>query len=227
MKILLVDDEKLLVKGIKFSLEQDGYTVVAAYNGSDAIRLARDKSISLIILDLMLPEIDGLTVCQKVREFSNVPIIMLSAKSYDSDKILGLEYGADDYMTKPFNIMELKTRIKVIFRRMIKETLDNKDKLKLPEGMKLDYNSRTFTRNDIKMELTSKEFELLELLISNRGRVYSRENLLNIIWGYDYDGDERTVDVHMRRLREKIEPNPAKPEYILTKWGVGYYFKED
>lgn len=226
MKILIVDDEKLLVKGIKFNLEQDGYDVETAYDGEEALKMARDKSVSLIVLDLMLPKIDGLTVCQKVREFSQVPIIMLTAKTEDMDKILGLDYGADDYMTKPFNILELKARIKAILRRT--STQDNSDKTKFSSGsIELNYNLRRVKVGDRLIELTAKEFDLCELFATNPGKVYSRENLLDIIWGYDYPGDARTVDVHVRRLREKIEPDAANPTYILTKWGVGYYFKEN
>lgn len=226
MKILIVDDEKLLVKGIKFNLEQDGYEVETAYDGEEALRMARDKSISLIVLDLMLPEIDGLTVCQKVREFSSVPIIMLTAKTEDMDKILGLDYGADDYMTKPFNILELKARIKAILRRS--SSNEQTDKNKFSSGsLELNYNLRRVKVGDKTIELTAKEFDLCELFATNPGKVYSRENLLDIIWGYDYPGDARTVDVHVRRLREKIEPDAANPTYILTKWGVGYYFKEN
>ncbi|NLM49950.1 MAG: response regulator transcription factor [Clostridiaceae bacterium] len=227
MKILIVDDEKLLVKGIKFNLEQDGYKVETAYDGEEALKLARDKSIDLIILDLMLPKIDGLTVCQKIREFSNVPIIMLTAKTEDMDKIMGLEFGADDYMTKPFNILELKARVKAILRRLSQND-QNKSKTKAASGgVVLDYNLRTVKIEGKLVELTAKEFDLMDLFVSNPGKVYSRENLLDIIWGYDYPGDIRTVDVHVRRLREKIEPNPAEPTYILTKWGVGYYFREN
>lgn len=225
MKILIVDDEKLLVKGIKFNLEQDGYIVETAYDGEEALKMARDKSISLIILDLMLPKIDGLTVCQKVREFSSVPIIMLTAKTEDMDKILGLDYGADDYMTKPFNILELKARIKAILRRSANH--DSVDKNKFSSGnIELNYNLRRVKVDGKQIELTAKEFDLCELFATNPGKVYSRENLLDIIWGYDYPGDARTVDVHVRRLREKIEPDAANPTYILTKWGVGYYFRE-
>ena len=225
MKILIVDDEKLLVKGIKFNLEQDGYAVESAYDGEEAIKMARDKSISLIVLDLMLPKIDGLTVCQKVREFSSVPIIMLTAKADDMDKILGLDYGADDYMTKPFNILELKARIKAILRRSSVKTSEGG---KLSSGsIELNYNLRRVKIGERQIEVTAKEFDLCELFATNPGKVYSRENLLDIVWGYDYPGDVRTVDVHVRRLREKIEPDAANPTYILTKWGVGYYFKEN
>ena len=227
MKILIVDDEKLLVKGIKFNLEQDGYETETAYDGEEALKLARDKSISLIILDLMIPKIDGLTVCQKIREFSTVPIIMLTAKTEDMDKILGLEYGADDYLTKPFNILELKARIKAILRRASQGTPATVKNSVSTGGVELDYNLRRVKINNKTIELTAKEFDLCDLFVSNPGKVYSRENLLDIVWGYDYPGDIRTVDVHVRRLREKIEPDAAAPTYILTKWGVGYYFKEN
>ena len=227
MKILIVDDEKLLVKGIKFNLEQDGYETETAYDGEEALKLARDKSISLIILDLMLPNIDGLTVCQKIREFSSVPIIMLTAKTEDMDKILGLEYGADDYLTKPFNILELKARIKAIMRRVTSQNAAAGKPSVSAGGVALDYNLRRVKIENRVIELTAKEFDLCDLFVSNPGKVYSRENLLDIVWGYDYPGDIRTVDVHVRRLREKIEPDAAAPTYILTKWGVGYYFKEN
>ncbi len=226
MKILIVDDEKLLVKGIKFNFEQDGYQVEVAYDGEEAIKLARDKSIDIIILDLMLPKIDGLTVCQKIREFSTTPIIMLTAKSEDIDKILGLEYGADDYLTKPFNILELKARVKAILRRMTVPSSEVRKTTLIAGDIELDYNTRKVSVKDKEVDLTAKEFDLIDLFAANPGRVYSRENLLDIIWGYDYPGDIRTVDVHVRRLREKLEPNPAQPTYVLTKWGVGYYFKE-
>jgi len=225
LKILIVDDEKLLVKGMRFSFEQDGYQVEAAYDGEEAIKLARDKSIDLIILDIMLPKIDGLTACRSIREFSNVPILMLTAKTEDMDKIMGLEYGADDYLTKPFNILELKARVKAIIRRVSPTENDNKKRLAI-NGLEIIYSSRRVSVEGKNIELTVKEFDLIDLFSSNPGKVYSRENLLNIVWGYEYPGDIRTVDVHVRRLREKIEPNPAQPEYVLTKWGVGYYFKE-
>lgn len=226
MKILIVDDEKLLVKGIKFNFEQEGYIVETAYDGAEALKLAHDKSLDLIILDIMLPEIDGLTVCQKIREFSGIPIIMLTAKTEDMDKILGLEYGADDYITKPFNILELKARVKAIMRRVTPVGKPG-SKTSLNIGnVTLDYNQRKVTINDKTVDLTSKEFDLMDLFVCNPGKVYSRENLLDMIWGYDYPGDARTVDVHIRRLREKVEPNPAEPDYIMTKWGAGYYFKE-
>ena len=226
MKLLIVDDEKLLVKGIKFNFEQDGYTCEVAYDGEEAVKMAKDKSIDLIILDLMLPKVDGLSACQKIREFSTVPIVMLTAKSEDMDKIMGLEYGADDYLTKPFNILELKARVKAILRRVTQGDKKDGAKTVTVGGISLDYNFRRATVGDKTIDLTSKEFDLLDLCISNAGKVYSRENLLDIVWGYDYPGDIRTVDVHVRRLREKIEPDPAHPVFIHTKWGVGYYYKE-
>ncbi|MBE7039755.1 MAG: response regulator transcription factor [Ruminococcaceae bacterium] len=226
MKILIVDDEKLLVKGIKYNFEQDGFTIASAYDGEEALKMANDKSIDLIILDLMLPKIDGLTVCQKIREFSNVPIIMLTAKTEDMDKILGLEYGADDYLTKPFNILELKARVKAVLRRVTPNDTNHEKSVVTFGSVKLDYNLRRTEIEGRVIDLTSKEFDLMDLFITNAGKVYSRENLLDIVWGFEYPGDVRTVDVHVRRLREKVEPNPAEPKYIHTKWGVGYYFKE-
>ncbi|MBQ4528519.1 MAG: response regulator transcription factor [Clostridia bacterium] len=227
MKILIVDDEKLLVKGMKFNFEQEGYQVETAYDGIEALRHAKDKSLDIIILDLMLPGLDGLSVCQKIREFSNIPIVMLTAKTEDMDKILGLEYGADDYITKPFNILELKARVKAIMRR-VTPVAANGDRSKVRMGgVELDYNQRKITLDGKTTDLTSKEFDLMDLLVSNPGRVYSRDNLLDLIWGYDYPGDARTVDVHIRRLREKIEPNAAEPKYLMTKWGAGYYFNEN
>ena len=227
MKILIVDDEKLLVKGMKFNFEQEGFEVESAYDGEEALRLSRDKNLDLIILDLMLPKLDGLSVCQKIREFSNIPIIMLTAKTEDMDKILGLEYGADDYITKPFNILELKARVKAIMRR-VTPIAPKGDRTKVRMGsVELDFNQRKITINGVTTDLTAKEFDLCDLLVSNPGRVYSRDNLLDLIWGYDYPGDARTVDVHIRRLREKIEPNAAEPKYLLTKWGAGYYFNEN
>lgn len=225
MKILVVDDEKLLVKGIKYNLEQEKYQVVTAYDGEEAIRLAHDKTIDLILLDLMLPKIDGFTVCRNIRSFSNVPIIMITAKSEDIDKILGLEYGADDYVTKPFNIREVVARIKAILRRVSPEPANTAKNLKSGD-IALDYNFRRVLIGDKAIELTGKEFDLLELFLQNPGKVYTRDNLLDIAWGADYPGDVRTVDVHIRRLREKIEENPAEPMYIKTKWGVGYYYKQ-
>jgi len=228
-RILVVDDEKLIVKGIRFSLEQDGFQVDSAYDGEEALNLAKNQEYDLIVLDVMLPKIDGLSVCQQIREFSVVPIIMLTAKGEDMDKILGLEYGADDYMTKPFNILELKARIKAIFRR---SKYINKDESETIEGivinsgdLKIECDSRRVYVLDKEVSLTAKEFDLLELFVNHPNKVYSRDNLLNIVWGYDYPGDVRTVDVHVRRLREKIEPNPSEPTYIHTKWGVGYYYQ--
>jgi len=223
-KVLIVDDEKLIVKGIRLSLMQDGMEVDAAYDGEEAFNMIQNKEYDIVILDVMLPKMDGVQVCQQVREFSNVPILMLTAKSEDMDKILGLEYGADDYMTKPFNILELKARMKAILRRTrqseVKET-----NISEFHDLRIDYDSRRVFLKGAEANLTAREFDLLELLSRNAGKVYSREKLLDIVWGYDYPGDVRTVDVHVRRLREKIEPNPGDPLYIQTKWGVGYYFK--
>lgn len=223
-KVLVVDDEKLIVKGIKFSLEQDGMEVDAAYDGEEAFAMIQEKDYDIIILDVMLPKMDGVQVCQQVREFSAVPILMLTAKGEDMDKILGLEYGADDYMTKPFNILELKARIKAIMRRT-RAAAAKVENLQEFRDLKIDYDSRRVFIADKEANLTAKEFDLLELLSKNVGKVYSREKLLDVVWGYDYPGDVRTVDVHVRRLREKIEPNPGDPLYIQTKWGVGYFFK--
>ncbi len=227
MKILVVDDEKLLVKATKFNLEKEGYQVETAFDGEEAVRLAHDDTIDLILLDLMLPKIDGFTVCRTIRTFSNVPIIMLTAKSEDIDKILGLEYGADDYITKPFNIREVTARIKAILRRVNPAPKGDRDRVIVSGDIKLDYNFRRVTVKDKTVELTSKEFDLLELFLKNPGKVYTRENLLDIAWGIDYPGDVRTVDVHIRRLREKLESNPAEPAYIKTKWGVGYYYRKE
>ena len=225
MKILVVDDEKLLVKGIKFNLENEGYQVECAYDGAAAVELARTGSFDLIILDLMMPEIDGLEACMRIREFSNVPIIMLTARSEDTDKIIGFECGADDYITKPFNILELKARIRAMLRRA-SGGAQGKPASQITVGdLTLDTEQRVAIRDGAVVELTAKEYDLIELLMKNPRRVYSRENLMNVVWGYSYAGDYRTVDVHIRRLREKLERQPAEPEYILTKWGVGYYFK--
>ena len=225
-KVLVVDDEKLIVKGIRFSLEQDGMEVDAAYDGEEALEMAREKEYDIILLDLMLPKLDGLGVCQQIREFSNVPIVMLTAKGDDMDKILGLEYGADDYITKPFNILEVKARIKAIMRRMNQAApKEEKAKVVVSGDLRLDCESRRVFIAGKEINLTAKEFDLLELLVFNPNKVYSRENLLNIVWGYEYPGDVRTVDVHIRRLREKIEQNPSDPKYVHTKWGVGYYFQ--
>lgn len=225
-QILVVDDEKLIVKGIKFSLEQDGMEVTAAYDGEEALQNIKEKKFDLVVLDVMLPKMDGLEVCQQVREFSQIPIIMVTAKGEDMDKIMGLEYGADDYITKPFNILELKARIKAILRRSVKKTsaeAAERKGLKVRD-LELTFDSRRVFIGGREVNLTAKEFDLLELLMENPGKVYSREKLLDTIWGYDYPGDVRTVDVHVRRLREKIEANPSEPKYIFTKWGVGYYF---
>jgi len=226
-KILVVDDEKLIVKGIKFSLEQDGMAVDTAYDGEEALQLAKSDAYDLIVLDVMLPKLDGLQACQQIREFSAVPIIMVTAKGEDMDKIMGLEYGADDYITKPFNILELKARIKAILRRSVRKVDMQEDasKVKRIRGLEVELEARRVLINGVEANLTAKEFDLLELFMDNPAKVYSRESLLNTVWGYDYPGDARTVDVHVRRLREKIEENPSDPKYIHTKWGVGYYFK--
>ena len=224
-KVLVVDDEKLIVKGIRFSLEQDNMEVDCAYDGEEALQMAHNKEYDIILLDVMLPKLTGFEVCQQIREFSNVPVIMLTAKGDDMDKILGLEYGADDYITKPFNILEVKARIKAIFRRMEpkKGTTENTGILESGD-MKLDRDGKRAYIQGREIGLTAKEFEVLELLMLNPDKVYSRENLLKLVWGTDYPGDVRTVDVHIRRLREKIESNPSEPRYVHTKWGVGYYF---
>ena len=224
-KVLVVDDEKLIVKGVRYSLEQDGMEVDCAYDGEEALQKIKDKEYDIILLDVMLPKLTGFEVCQQVREFSNVPIVMLTAKGEDMDKILGLEYGADDYITKPFNILEVKARLKAIMRRTksAKTGADSSKEIVVGD-MKLDCEGRRVYIADKEINLTAKEFELLELLILNPNKVYSRENLLKLIWGLDYPGDVRTVDVHIRRLREKIEDNPSEPKYVHTKWGVGYYF---
>lgn len=230
MKILVVDDEKVLVKGICFNLRSEGYDVDAGYDGAQAVEMARNNDYDLIILDLMMPKIDGLQACVKIREFSNVPIIMLTARSEDADKIIGLESGADDYITKPFNILELKARIRALIRRAGMASAGNKSQERetLTAGhITLDLAKRVAIKNGEVIDLTVKEFDLLELLMRNPGRVYSRENLLDLVWGYEYQGDYRTVDVHIRRLREKIELNPASPRLIMTKWGVGYYLGQN
>ncbi len=225
-RVLVVDDEKIIVKGIRFSLEQDDMEVVCAYDGEEALRIAREQAFDMILLDLMLPGLSGLEVCQQIREFSDVPIIMLTAKGEDMDKILGLDNGADDYITKPFNILEVKARMKAIMRRA-----GGKDRssalggvINVHDGMKIDRESRRVYIDEREINLTAKEFDVLELLVLNPNVVYSREKLLDTIWGSDYPGDARTVDVHIRRLREKIEKNPSEPMYVHTKWGVGYYF---
>ena len=224
-KVLVVDDEKLIVKGIRFSLEQDGMEVDCAYDGEEALAMAKEKAYDMVLLDVMLPKLDGFEVCQQIREFSNMPIVMLTAKGDDMDKILGLEYGADDYITKPFNILEVKARIKAIMRR-INANQPKKDDSKIIESgdLRLDCESRRAYVLNKEVNLTAKEFDLIELLMNNPNKIYSRENLLNLVWGYEYPGDVRTVDVHVRRLREKIESNPSEPKYVHTKWGVGYYY---
>ena len=216
-KILVVDDERVMVKGIKFNLENEGYQV-------ETVDKARTGQFDLIILDLMMPKIDGLQACMKIREFSNVPVIMLTAKGEDADKIIGFECGADDYITKPFNILELKARIRALLRRAASSAQQQREADRLTQGsITLDVAERAAWRDGMRVDLTAKEFDLMVLLMQNPGRVYSRENLLNLVWGYEYIGEFRTVDVHIRRLREKLEPDPASPEHILTKWGVGYY----
>ena len=225
-KVLEVDDEKLIVKGIRFSLEQDGMEVECAYDGEEALKLATENAYDMILLDLMLPKMDGFEVCQRIREFSNVPIVMLTAKGDDVDKILGLEYGADDYITKPFNILEVKARIKAIMRRTgTKEPAPDKAKVIESGDLRLDLESRRLFILGREVNLTAREFELLELFVTNPNKVFSREKLLELVWGVDYPGDVRTVDVHVRRLREKIEANPSEPQYVHTVWGVGYYYR--
>ena len=224
-KVLVVDDEKLIVKGIRFSLEQDGMEVDCAYDGEEALNMAKANEYDMILLDIMLPKMDGFEVCQAIREFSDMPIVMLTAKGDDMDKILGLDYGADDYITKPFNILEVKARIKAIMRRTAGPREKKEVSSIVEKGdLRLDCDSRRLFISGREVNLTAKEFDLLELLVKNENKVYSRENLLNIVWGYEYPGDVRTVDVHIRRLREKIEANPSEPKYVHTKWGVGYYY---
>ncbi len=225
MKILVVDDEALLVKGIRFNLQNDGYEVITGSNGLEAVELAKDPSINLIVLDVMMPEMDGLTACSKIREFSNVPIILLTAKTEDMDKLLGFDQGADDYLTKPFNILELKARIRALLRRAGPSSAVQTNSLAI-DSITLDLDARNAYRNGELVDLTAKEFDVIEFLMRNPNRVYSREALLDTIWVYEYRSDIRTVDVHIRRLREKLEDNPAEPRHIMTKWGVGYYFKK-
>ena len=227
-RVLVVDDEKLIVKGIKFSLEQEGMEVDCAYDGEEALEYVGKGEYDMVLLDLMLPKLSGLEVCQQIREFSDVPVIMLTARSEDMDKIMGLEYGADDYITKPFNILEVKARIKAIMRRVeTKKTSEQKQDNRLHRGdVSLDQEGKRAYICGKEISLTAKEYEVLELLVTNPNKVYSRESLLNIIWGSDYPGDVRTVDVHIRRLREKIEEKPSEPRYVHTKWGVGYYFNQ-
>ena len=225
-RVLVVDDEKLIVKGIRFSLEQDGMDVECAYDGEEAVVMAKENQYDIVLIDLMLPKLSGLEVCQQIREFSNVPIIMLTAKNDDMDKIMGLEYGADDYITKPFNILEVKARIKAIIRRTSKKEEKQKNDSIIETGdLRMDCEGRRVFIAGKEINLTAKEFDVLELLVLNPNKVYSREKLLGLVWGTDYPGDARTVDVHIRRLREKIENSPSDPKYVHTKWGVGYYYK--
>lgn len=227
-RVLVVDDEKLIVKGIRYSLEQDGMEVDCAYDGETAIDMIKENNYDIVLLDIMLPKKNGFEVCQQVRDFSDVPIIMLTAKGEDINKILGLEYGADDYITKPFNILEVKARIKAIIRRNAKKAAPAGSSRQVIEssGLVVDKDSRRVFIDGNEINLTAKEFDLLDLLASNPNKVYSRDNLMNLVWGYDFPGDVRTVDVHIRRLREKIESNPSEPKYVHTKWGVGYYFND-
>ena len=226
MKILVVDDEELLVKGIRFNLQNDGYEVITGSNGAQAVALAQAQTPDLIILDVMMPEMDGLTACSKIREFSNVPIILLTAKAEDMDKLMGFDNGADDYLTKPFNILELKARIRALLRRSGAVDKKSEENLLTIGSISLDLDARNAYRSGELVDLTAKEFDVIEFLMRNPNRVYSREALLDTIWAYEYRSDIRTVDVHIRRLREKLENNPAEPNYIMTKWGVGYYFKK-
>lgn len=224
-RILVVDDEKVMVKGIRFNLENEGYTVDVGYDGRQAVDMARANDYDLIILDLMMPQVDGLQACMEIRSFSSVPIIMLTARGEDTDKLLGFEYGADDYITKPFNILEVKARVKALLRRAgtAQKKQEERDRISLG-GLTLDSASRTTWKDGVPVELTAREFDLLELLMRHPNRVYSREQLLNLVWGYEYTGEYRTVDVHIRRIREKVEGDPANPTLLCTKWGVGYYF---
>ena len=224
-KVLVVDDEKLIVKGIRFSLEQDGMEVDTAFDGEEALEMINEKEYDMVLLDLMLPKMDGLEVCQNIRGFSDVPIIIITAKSEDMDKIMGLEYGADDYITKPFNILEVKARIKAILRRNAKNNSDEYLRILEKGDIKMELDGRRLFVSGEEISLTAKEFDLLELMVGNPNKVFSREELLNTVWGYEYPGDVRTVDVHVRRLREKIESNPSEPKYVHTKWGVGYYYQ--
>ena len=225
-RILLVDDEPLIIKGLKYTLEQEGYETLAAYDGEEALEVFFANTVDLVLLDVMLPKLDGIQVCPRIRESSNVPIIMLTAKGEDMDKILGLEYGADDYMTKPFNILEVKARIKTILRRASQPVAAEKKKIIRVRDLEVNIVNRSVTLGGKEVRLTAKEFDLLQLFINNRGKVFSREAMLETVWKYDYMGDARTVDVHIRRLREKIERNTSQPEFIFTKWGVGYYFTD-
>lgn len=224
MKILVVDDEELLVKGIRFNLQNDGYEIITGHNGLDAVNMAQNLQPDLIVLDVMMPEMDGLTACGKIREFSDVPIILLTAKAEDMDKLIGFDQGADDYLTKPFNILELKARIRALLRRSLPKEKGDPTEIVLGD-ITLDIKGRNAYRGGSLVDLTAKEFDVIEYLMRNPNRVFSRENLLDTVWAYEYKSDIRTVDVHIRRLREKLENDPADPQYIMTKWGVGYYFK--
>ena len=225
-RILLVDDEPLIIKGLRFTLEQEGYEILTASDGEEALEVFHSEPVDLVLLDVMLPKLDGIQVCQRIRETSNVPILMLTAKGEDMDKILGLEYGADDYMTKPFNILEVKARIKTVLRRVSQPVANEEKKIIRVHDMEVNIVNRSVTLGGKEVRLTAKEFDLLQLFITNRGKVFSRETMLETVWKYDYMGDARTVDVHIRRLREKIERIPSQPEFIFTKWGVGYYFTD-
>ena len=225
-RILLVDDEPLIIKGLRFTLEQEGYEILTAADGEEALEVFHSEPVDLVLLDVMLPKLDGIQVCQRIRETSNVPILMLTAKGEDMDKILGLEYGADDYMTKPFNILEVKARSKTVLRRVSQPVTNEEKKIIRVHDMEVNIVNRSVTLGGKEVRLTAKEFDLLQLFITNRGKVFSRETMLETVWKYDYMGDARTVDVHIRRLREKIERNTAQPEFIFTKWGVGYYFTD-
>ena len=225
-RILLVDDEPLILKGLRFTLEQEGYEIITAADGEEALKIFFEQPVDLVLLDVMLPKLDGIQVCQRIRESSNVPILMLTAKGEDMDKILGLEYGADDYMTKPFNILEVKARIKTVLRRAAQPAANEEKKIIRVHDMEVNIVNRSVTLGGKEVRLTAKEFDLLQLFITNRGKVFSRETMLETVWKYDYMGDARTVDVHIRRLREKIERNTAQAEFIFTKWGVGYYFTD-
>ena len=227
MKILVVDDEALLVKGIRFNLQNEGYEVITGSNGLEAVKQVQEQNPDLVVLDVMMPEMDGLTACGKIREFSDVPIIMLTAKTDDMDKLLGFDHGVDDYLTKPFNILELKARIRALLRRAGPAAEKKQSTNSLAIGtISLDLNARNAYKSGTLVDLTAKDFDVIEFLMRNPNRVYSREALLDTIWAYEYRSDIRTVDVHIRRLREKLEENPAEPKYILTKWGVGYYFRK-
>lgn len=226
MKILVVDDEALLVKGIRFNLQNEGYEVITGSDGLEAVKLVREEKPDLLVLDVMMPNMDGMTACSKIREFSNIPIILLTAKTDDMDKLMGFDHGADDYLTKPFNILELKARIRALLRRAGASEKKEAENTLTIGSISLDLNGRNAYRSGELADLTAKEFDVIEFLMRNPNRVYSREALLDTIWAYEYRSDIRTVDVHIRRLREKLEENPAQPQYIMTKWGVGYYFKK-